>query len=331
MSSQSSIAHSSVGETLGALYVGATISALLSGVTILQAVMYYKRYPDDWWVYRYSVGLLWALETLHVALCTYTLYFFLIHFFGDLVGALEYNVWSMKWQLSVNDFLIVYIQGLYAIRLWQLGRHFHKTLICFVSLAVVASLGTAILRKYVMSVISTAGDGHTDNFDINLYLFLYNRCHGSDNSSSNVLLPAQEQSRYTRTVYSYSTSPLDAIRSHVRISYKLPPLNLIPSHAQDLTNVDSTSCGRSPWLSSGFISSCLSVVYINSLLAMLNSRSKHHSTSQYETNSMPTLVRIPPHSSEGNVEETNISVSLQDIGSFANQVDPLKEYPDCRG
>lgn len=28
----------------------------LSGVTILQAVMYYRRYADDWWVYRYSVS-----------------------------------------------------------------------------------------------------------------------------------------------------------------------------------------------------------------------------------------------------------------------------------
>ncbi len=26
----------------------------------------------------------------------------------------------------------------------------------------------------------------------------------------------------------------------------------------------------------------------------------------------------------------NISISLRDIGSFDNQVDPLKEYPDCR-
>ncbi|PBK85804.1 hypothetical protein ARMGADRAFT_1035994 [Armillaria gallica] len=39
---------SSLGLTFGAAYIG------LFGITILQTVMYYKKYPDDWPVYRYS-------------------------------------------------------------------------------------------------------------------------------------------------------------------------------------------------------------------------------------------------------------------------------------
>ncbi|SJL15329.1 uncharacterized protein ARMOST_18822 [Armillaria ostoyae] len=119
MSSQSSIVFPSVSETLGALYVGVTIAAVLYGVTNLQSVMYYRRYPSDWWVYRYSVGLLWVLDTVHVALSIYAVYFFLIHFFGDLNGALQYVSWSIKWHFFLNHFLVVYIQGLYALQLWQ--------------------------------------------------------------------------------------------------------------------------------------------------------------------------------------------------------------------
>ncbi|KAK0243639.1 hypothetical protein EDD85DRAFT_944966 [Armillaria nabsnona] len=119
MSSQTSTKVPSIGKTLGALYIGATIAAILYGVTNLQGVIYYRRYPNNWWVYCYSVGLLWVLDTVHVALSTHTVYFFLIHFFGDLNGALQYNSWSMKWQLAINDFLAVYIQGLYALQLWQ--------------------------------------------------------------------------------------------------------------------------------------------------------------------------------------------------------------------
>ncbi|PBK85034.1 hypothetical protein ARMGADRAFT_1036738 [Armillaria gallica] len=55
MSSQSSTALPSVGKTLGALYVGVTIATVLYGVTNLQSVIYYRRYPNDWWVYCYSV------------------------------------------------------------------------------------------------------------------------------------------------------------------------------------------------------------------------------------------------------------------------------------
>ncbi|PBK81086.1 hypothetical protein ARMGADRAFT_1091637 [Armillaria gallica] len=117
MSSRSTTELPSVSETLGALYVGAIIASVLYGVTNLQGAIYYRRYPNDWWVYRYSVGLLWALDTVHVALSTYAVYFLLIHFFGDLNGALQHNSRIMKWQLVLNDILPVYIQGLYALRL----------------------------------------------------------------------------------------------------------------------------------------------------------------------------------------------------------------------
>ncbi|KAK0243649.1 hypothetical protein EDD85DRAFT_1017478 [Armillaria nabsnona] len=139
-----SAAIPSLGESVGALYLGSNIASILYGITNLQGLSYYRRYPNDWWVYRYSVTLLWVLDTLHVALSTHALYFYLITMFGDLVGDLESDLWSMKWQLYLNDLIVVYVQGLYAVRLWKLGRHFHKTLPWFVALAVMASLGSTI-------------------------------------------------------------------------------------------------------------------------------------------------------------------------------------------
>ncbi|PBK84339.1 hypothetical protein ARMGADRAFT_1087027 [Armillaria gallica] len=49
----------SMGATLGAVYIGSTIATI---ITNLQAINYYKKYPDDWWVYRYSVGILWCIQ-----------------------------------------------------------------------------------------------------------------------------------------------------------------------------------------------------------------------------------------------------------------------------
>ncbi|KAK0221341.1 hypothetical protein IW262DRAFT_892719 [Armillaria fumosa] len=108
-------------DTLGVLYVGATISAILFGITNLQVVIYYKRYPTDWWVYRYSVAVLWILDAFHVALSTHSLYYYLVDMSGDLVASLVHVVWSFKFQLDINMLIAIYVQGLYAIRLWKLG------------------------------------------------------------------------------------------------------------------------------------------------------------------------------------------------------------------
>ncbi|PBK62988.1 hypothetical protein ARMSODRAFT_1024290 [Armillaria solidipes] len=92
----------SVGETLGVLYVGATIAAVLFGITNLQAVIYHKRYPNDWWLYRYSVALLCVLDTLHAVLSTHAVYFHLVDMFGNLAGALVHTIWSFKAQLGID-------------------------------------------------------------------------------------------------------------------------------------------------------------------------------------------------------------------------------------
>ncbi|PBK81074.1 hypothetical protein ARMGADRAFT_815273 [Armillaria gallica] len=153
MNSQPSTVVPSIGETFGALYVGAIIASVLFGITNLQSVIYYKRYPNDWWLYRCSVALLWVLDTLHVVLSTHALYFYLIDMFGNLSGALVQSVWYVsRAQLVVNVVIVIYVPGLYAIRLWKLGRHFHKVLPWFVFLTMASSLGAGIFMIYEISM-----------------------------------------------------------------------------------------------------------------------------------------------------------------------------------
>ncbi|KAK0243652.1 hypothetical protein EDD85DRAFT_784203 [Armillaria nabsnona] len=155
MSSHQSPASPSLGNTFGALFVGATIAAILFGITNLQTLIYYKRYPNDWSFYRYSVALLWVLDTVHLALSTHALYYYLIDMYGNLLGALIGNVICLNTQLQLvlKVWIVVFVQGLYAIRLWKLGRHFHKILPWFVFLAVAASvLGYTILQLDPMTL-----------------------------------------------------------------------------------------------------------------------------------------------------------------------------------
>ncbi|PBK85006.1 hypothetical protein ARMGADRAFT_1087914 [Armillaria gallica] len=57
----------------------------------------------------------------------------------------------MRLQLLVKVWTIVFVQGIYAIRLWKLGRHFHKILPWSVFLAVAASFGDTIV--HLLSII----------------------------------------------------------------------------------------------------------------------------------------------------------------------------------
>ncbi|KAK0445598.1 uncharacterized protein EV420DRAFT_1571773 [Desarmillaria tabescens] len=135
--------YPSLDNTLGALYIGATLAVFLFGLTSLAAVIYFFRCSNDWWFHRYSVALLWALDAFHAALTTHLLYFYFVKHFGDF-AMLDIPVWSFKLQSTIKMLIVIWVQGLYAIRLWKLGRHFPKTLPWLVFLAVGAVFGVGI-------------------------------------------------------------------------------------------------------------------------------------------------------------------------------------------
>ncbi|KAK0238302.1 hypothetical protein EDD85DRAFT_1000515 [Armillaria nabsnona] len=98
-----------IGATIGAVYIGATIAAVFYGITVLQTVIYYKQNPNDPWLFRYAVALLWILDTLHVALSTHALYFYLIESFGKYLSLFTI-IWSFPLQLVINMLIVFGVQ-----------------------------------------------------------------------------------------------------------------------------------------------------------------------------------------------------------------------------
>ncbi len=91
-----------------------------------------------------------------------------------------------------------------------------------------------------MAILYAVGDTHADNLVIDLNLFLHSCHRRSDNSPSNDILLAQEQRSHNLLFVScflletfkfalilshgqrsFGTSPFNATRSHIRISYKV--------------------------------------------------------------------------------------------------------------
>ncbi|KAK0445915.1 hypothetical protein EV421DRAFT_1935275 [Armillaria borealis] len=295
MASLLSRSSTTIGNTLGASYVGATIAAILFGITNLQTLIYYKRYPDDLRIYRYSVAILWVLDALHVALSTHALYFYMIDMSGDFVDALGYIVWSFKLQLVINVLIVLYVQGLYAIRIWKFGRHFDKILSWLVFLAITISLGAGIVLVYDICV--TAKFPSFSHSGIPIYIF-FSTIVVADLIIATVMCYYLHKSR---AAMNFSTV------THLLL--RLMRLILVSGLSTSVCSL-LTLIAVLIWPYSGIflgIDFILPKLYINSLLAMFNYRRKHTSnklTEEHGGHSSSTALQFTPHSSEDSTAET---------------------------
>ncbi|KAK0490193.1 hypothetical protein EDD18DRAFT_1109741 [Armillaria luteobubalina] len=286
MSSQPSPSIPSIGDTFGVLYIGATIAAILFGITNLQMVIYYKKYPNDISLYRYSVALLWILDALHVAFTTHALYFYLIDMFGDLSGAMLHSVWYVserrrKVQLCMNVATVVYVQGWKTFsQVSPMDRGWHiiilpsiRTLTINQLLAIGASLGVGIVETYEIST--------TPNFSEISTLKTYNHAGLSMVSATDVLVTLMT---------SYYLHKSRAAMNFSTISNKVMIL----------------------------------AVYVNSLLAMFNYRHQDEShklnVQRTRRHSMPAMPRFARHISETSATTTSSIPykDIQDIRAFRN-------------
>ncbi|KAK0471484.1 hypothetical protein IW261DRAFT_1571999 [Armillaria novae-zelandiae] len=282
MSSQIASDIPSLGMTLGAIYVGATVAVMqvnliflviiirisvnsLFGISNLQMVIYYKNYPDDSWIYRYSVAIIWIVDALHVALSTHAIYHYLIDSFGNYLG-LYHIVWSFKLQLLICMVMIIWVEALYALRLWKLGGHFNQTLPWIVVLTVVLALGSGIFSVY-------------DAYSISNFLLI-----PTIKGSICVLFAVAATSDYiiafSMCYYLHKSREASAFSSTSDMLYGLMRLIMISGLATSTCSL-LTLVTYLVWQDSFVflgVDLILPKLYVNSLLAMLNSRKDHRVT-----------------------------------------------------
>ncbi|KAK0471879.1 hypothetical protein IW261DRAFT_1571572 [Armillaria novae-zelandiae] len=327
MNSQPLITIPSTGETFGVLYVGATIAAMLFGITNLQTVIYYKRYPNDWWLSRYSVALLWVLDTLHVVFSTHALYFYLIDMFGDLSGALVHSVCVcgsnnklakmpsyIQAQSGINVVIVIYVLGLYAIQLWK-RRHFHKVLSWFVFFTTAASLGAGIFMIYDIS--TTPDFSAISNIEV---------CHFRDQGYLR-RSPDHADIRASLMMCYYLHNIRAALISSTTACYVLNLMRLVivsglaTSTCSLLTLISYVAWPESLiFLGIVFI---LPKLYVNSLLAMFNHRPQHQLKKQnlgHNGNLTSAILRFASDTTTG-TEVSAPPSEIQGTGSFSDESD----------
>ncbi|PBK91875.1 hypothetical protein ARMGADRAFT_1081289 [Armillaria gallica] len=300
-----------IGLTLGAIYIGATIAAVFYGITVLQTAVYYKVNPNDPRIFRYTVALLWVLDTLHVALSTHALYFYLIESFGNYLGLLKV-IWSFPLQLVFNMLIATCVQALYAIRIWKrsssfieisvsnssaliVGRHFHVVLPYFIFLAVAATFGTGLYAIYDTYTLSSFVGISTIRTSI---YAVFSTMVGADFTISGAMCYYLHKGK-SMTNLSSTT------RTIVRLMRVVVISGLLTSACSLLTLV-TYIVWPDTLIFMALGTFILPKLYINSLLAMLNSRKSsmwsHGSTPHIDQGLK--IMRFAPHGDESGIVDS---------------------------
>jgi len=133
-----------LGNTIGATFLGTVAAAILFGITNLQVYLYFQNYPKDWRFQKISVATLWILDAFHLSLTIVAVYHYLIDSFGS-AAALQVVIWTFKLQIAVNVVIVLLVQTLYAVRVWKLGRHNQRIWPILVALIVASGYAIGII------------------------------------------------------------------------------------------------------------------------------------------------------------------------------------------
>ncbi|KAF9475443.1 hypothetical protein BDN70DRAFT_996414 [Pholiota conissans] len=130
--------HLDLDNTLGAAFIGNIVAGVLYGVTCLQTFNYYKKGQGDCLAFRLVIYGLWILDTLQIALVTHTLYFYLIKNYNNPL-VLLFPTWSIISQVFITCVGDLTVRIIYGRRVWKISHNIY--IIAFVGVASAGAFG----------------------------------------------------------------------------------------------------------------------------------------------------------------------------------------------
>ncbi|KAG0709141.1 hypothetical protein DFH29DRAFT_215931 [Suillus ampliporus] len=121
-STQDVIPQLDLGNTFGALFIGAIFATMLFGVTNIQAFIYFQTHRGTGMTfYKLAVIWLWILDALHLVLIVHGIYYYLVANYAN-IAVLQEIVWSAKLQIPVDVLIISGVHFLYVHRIWIVSK-----------------------------------------------------------------------------------------------------------------------------------------------------------------------------------------------------------------
>ncbi|KAH9851736.1 hypothetical protein C2E23DRAFT_222533 [Lenzites betulinus] len=108
-----------LGKSFGVMLLSTIIVAALYGITFLQSLWYYERFPEDSWALKATVGAVWLLDTATIALNSHAIYYYLVINYNN-PAAFANQVWSVQVELLVTYTVVLIVQIFFILRIYRL-------------------------------------------------------------------------------------------------------------------------------------------------------------------------------------------------------------------
>ncbi|KAJ7198902.1 hypothetical protein B0H12DRAFT_1165662 [Mycena haematopus] len=110
-----------VRQTFGAVYIGVVFAAFFQGILTVQAYIYYETFPQDTWVFKSLVAVVWTLDLVHLVVIGTVPWDTLVVNWGNAAD------FTTKWKaLSIVIIFVgaptVLCQGFFLHRLWRFSK-----------------------------------------------------------------------------------------------------------------------------------------------------------------------------------------------------------------
>jgi len=129
----------SLNNTMGAMLIGVIISAVLHGITLVQAYYYFSLYPKDQWYLKLLVVTLVLVDATHLSFISHMIYHYLITDYYDH-ASLQRIIWSIVMEALCTGTNGGLVQTFYAVRAWRLANR-NWALFAFLMTLVIAQVG----------------------------------------------------------------------------------------------------------------------------------------------------------------------------------------------
>ncbi|KAI0769089.1 hypothetical protein BD413DRAFT_88745 [Trametes elegans] len=132
-----------LGDTFGVMLLSTIITSALYGVTVLQSLYYYDKFPKDPWIMKATVAVIWILDTVTIVLDSHAVYYYLIVNFNN-PAALMIQVWSAQVEILITYSAVLLAQLFYIHRIFQLRPHIWQ---------IPAVMGLIALASYLLIIV----------------------------------------------------------------------------------------------------------------------------------------------------------------------------------
>jgi len=242
--------------TLGAMLIGVLVSTTLFGLTTLQTYLYYCNYTKDRAAFKWLVASVWLLDFIHTVFISHTTYYFLVQQYGNPASLLA-GEWSLIMEIVVTIGVTLLVQGFFAHRVYRLTHNnvWLSGTIVLLSLSHAATGIAAAIRLFQIHVFSRLPEV-LGIMSATLILM-----------AANDLFITAVLCLYLRKAQSSFTETQSAIQMLMVYTIETGLLTSV------FVTIDAVCILVMPhnWVFIG-ITFCISKLYANSLLTILNSR-----------------------------------------------------------